>query len=56
VNSLVVPNLSVRLECFMSIISVIGYTRRFCILMGDFGRSGMLIGGMIFGGGVWRYC
>ena len=55
-NILVVPNLSVRLECFMSIISMMQYSHRFCILLGGFGNSSMLIGGMILGSGVWKYC
>jgi hypothetical protein len=54
VNILVVPNLSVRLECFMSIIAVMGWSCSFCILIGGFGSSGILIGGMISGIGVWR--
>ena len=54
VNILVVPNLFVHLECFMSMICVMGWSCRFCILIGGFGGSSIFIGGMIFGNGVWR--
>ena len=52
VNILVVPRVCVRLECFMSTMSLMGYSCRFCILLRDFGSSGMLVGGISSGNGV----
>jgi hypothetical protein len=31
-----------------------GVSCSFCILLGGFGSSGMLVGGLISGNGVWR--
>jgi hypothetical protein len=55
-NILVVPNLSLHLECFVSMIAMMGKSCNFCILLGGFGDSGILVGGMISGNGVWRKC
>jgi hypothetical protein len=54
VKYLMVPNLSVHLEIFLSVIAMIGKSCRFCILLGGFGSSGVLIGGLVSGSGVWR--
>ena len=53
-NILVVSNFSLRLEFLTSIMLVIWYSCRFCILIGGFGSSGVLIGGVISGNGLWR--
>ena len=44
--------MSMRLECFMSIMFVMRKSCRFCILLGGFGGSGVLIGGIVSGNGV----
>ena len=51
-NILGVPKLSVCLVCFMSMMFIMGYSCRFCILLGGFGGSGVLVGGIIFENGV----
>jgi hypothetical protein len=51
-NILVVPNLSLHLECFVSMIAMMGKSCNFCILLGGFGDSGRLVGGMISGSSV----
>jgi hypothetical protein len=45
-----VLSLSVLLECFLSMIAVRGFLHSF----GGSGGSGVLIGGLISGNGVWR--
>jgi hypothetical protein len=54
VNFLMVTRFSVRLEFFLSMIAVRGYSCNFCILLGGFQSSRMLIGGLTCRNGVWR--
>jgi hypothetical protein len=49
-----VPSLFVRLEFFLSMIAVRGYSCNFCILLGGLGSSRMLIRGLTSRNGVWR--
>jgi hypothetical protein len=53
VNILMVPSLSFRLECFLPVMAAIGLSCSFCIFFGGFGSSGMLIGMLISGNGIW---